>query len=179
MAAVMTREAMAAAYRAALERKKRERRNEYQSYSLAEERQAWVEGRTLKRISISAPEYRDPENLAEWIDDRLIERRVALHGLPESPVLYAVLAAARESTAAAAGALKAARGLAPAVQYCVYENLQLWRQSDAAGRTGADRLAAALSGEWSRLKLPEQDPALTEKPARRRRRWETVTEGAA
>lgn len=161
MTALMAPAEMAAACRAAVERKKAGRRVEYRSYTVQEERQAWLEGRELERVSIYAPEWRDPENLAEFLDDRVIEWGHA-QGSPEAPVMIAVAEAARESTAAAVRALKAARALPPEVAWNVYRNLDRWRALDEAGRMGVGPLVAALSAEWRRLKLPAEDPALAE-----------------
>ena len=170
-AAMMTDGEVQAAYRAALERKKTGRRNEYRSYSVAQERRAWLEGQELERVSIYSGEYRDPADLGQWLDDRVIDW--AHHrGTREAPLMITLAEAAREGTAAAVKALSAARGLPPDVQWTVYRNLQSWRSLDETGRLGADMLAAALLAEWSRLKLPEADPALTEQPGRKeRRRW--------
>lgn len=167
----MSRADQDAAYKAALERKKTERRVEYRANTVAEERQAWLEGRTLERMSIfTTPDWRAPQNLAEYLDDRLIEWAHA-GASPEAPVMIAVAEGARESTAAAVRALKAAKELTPEAAWSVYQNLDRWPGIDETRRLGADRLTAALLAEWRRLKLPEEDPALAEakrqRPARR------------
>ena len=155
----MTRGEMTAAYKAALERKKAGRRVEYRSYTLEEERRAWLEGRELERVSLYASEWRDPETLAEWLDDRAIEWGHSM-GTPEAPVMFTLTEAARENAEAAARALKAVQGLPPEVQWNCYQNLDGWRRLDETGRLGAGPLVSALLAEWRRLKLPAEDPAI-------------------
>lgn len=171
MAGLLSREEIAAAYKAALDRKKTGRRQEYQSHTEAERRLAWVEARELPRSNLHAPEWRDAENLGEWLDDRVIEWAHAA-ACPEAPLMITLAEAARDSTAEALKALRAARDLPAAVQWNVFQNLGKWDRADDRGRTLGDRLAAALLGEWSRLKLPEKDPAATQQAKRRQRHWE-------
>ena len=78
--------------------------------------------------------------------------------MPVPALMVAVAEAARESTAAAAGALSAAKQLTPAAAWDVYQTLQGWPGADAR-RLGAD-LAWALTAEWRRLELPVEDPEL-------------------
>jgi hypothetical protein len=184
--ALMTREQVTAAHKAALERKKRDRENVYKSYTVAEERQAWLEGRELERISIYSAPYRDPATLAEWLDDRVLEwGQRLMRDRPEAALMVAVAEAARESTAAAARALKAARELTAAEAWAVYQNLDGWPALDPTRRLGADLLGAALTAEWRRLKLPTEDPAAdtaageTADRRRRRRRWGAIETEAA
>ena len=163
---------------------KGDRENVYRSYTLQEERQAWLEGRDLERVSISAAPFRDPETLAEWLDDRVIEwGQQLLQGSPEAAVIVTVAEAAREGAAAAVRALGAAKQLTPAAAWNVYQTLQGWPGADDR-RLGAD-LAAALTAEWRRLKLPEKDPAPetgaeeTADRRRKRRRWGAIEAEAA
>src|SRR5579875_1040108 len=83
-------------YEAARERIE-ERRNVYQSYTVEEERRAWLEERAPPCTGIHEPEFRAPKTPGEYFDDRTVERGPQFHGLPETPVLYAIAAAARES----------------------------------------------------------------------------------
>lgn len=143
-------------YQAALQRLG-ERRNGYATYSEAERRRAWLEGRTLPRMDPFAPRFRPPETAAEYFDDRLIEWG-RLPGDPAAPVLVAVADAARESAAAVVQAVKAAKRLDRRVQWVIFSNLLLWKGGNEAAKTGADRIVSAALGEWSRLRLPETDP---------------------
>jgi hypothetical protein len=175
----MERPEMAAARAEAIGRKKQDRRNVYTTYTDAEELRARLDGVTLPRVGINAPEFRDPVTLAEFWDDRVIEW--SGQGFPEAPVMTAVAVAVRDGGAdAARAAVAAARLLEPAVQWSVYLNLKRWEALGDAARFGADRTVGQVLGEWSRLKLPTEDPATAEQPPRRRRhRWETDTEATA
>jgi hypothetical protein len=153
MTVMTARDEVAAAYAAALERKQ-DRRNVYRSYTEAERRQAWLKDRPLPNISINAPEFREPKTAGEFFDDRIIERG-KLTGFPETPVLVAIAAAARESAAAAVAAAKAAKGLERPVQAVAYANLLLWKGHPEAGVTDAERVVVAVLNEWSRLRLTE------------------------
>jgi hypothetical protein len=152
-----SRAALREIYEAALARYQQDRRNKWHSYTEAERRQAWVEGRELPRMDLYAPEYRPPETAAEFFDDRIIEWGHR-PGFPEAPVLIEVAAAARESAEAAVQAVRAARRLDRRIQWVIYQNLLSWKQHSNADRTGADRTARAVLAEWSRLGLPEEDP---------------------
>jgi hypothetical protein len=170
----MSRDEVTAAYQAAVERKKRDRRNDDRLYSRGERLKAEMQDTELPRNSVFAPEWREAASAAEWWDDRLMERNRSLHWLPETPLLYSLAVALRDGEAAAAlAAVKAARQLEPAVQFCVYENLRLWRGHDLASKFSAERAVDRVLAEWDRLKLPTGDPALAEQPARRRRKWDT------
>jgi hypothetical protein len=171
--ALMTRDEIAAARNAARERYEA-RRNVYRSYSERERRAAWLEERELPSCGIYDPEFRDPETPAEWLDDVVLQWGGTMRALAEAPVMVAVAEAARESAAAAVKALGAARELAPAAQWSVFQNIRSWRSQDESGRLGTVRLTAALLDGWSRLKLPEEDPGLERKPRRRNRPWEVV-----
>jgi hypothetical protein len=179
MAALMTREEIAAAYRAALERV-RGRRNEYVPVSERERREAWLEGRELPRHDWRAPAFRAPVTLGEWADDVVVAwGQPGLQGDPATPVIIGLAEASRDGAAAAAGALKAARGLPPASQWAVYQNLQAWRTDDGSGRLGTDLLALALLDEWGKLRLATEDPATATPGRRRRRPWEIEAEAAS
>jgi hypothetical protein len=185
----MTRDEVTAAYGAAVERKKRDRRNVYVSYSDAEELQARLDGRQLEKVSLYAPEFKDPSSAAEWWDDLVIRHGSPLGGggFPGSPVLVAVAAAARDGGAdAARAALRGARQLEPQVQFSVYRNLELWRKEHTAYRFGTDLIVGQVLAEFERLKLQAEDPATDtasdETAARRRKRrpWDiTETEATA
>jgi hypothetical protein len=180
--ALMTRDEVAAVFGAALERKKRDRRNVYVSYSDAEELQARLDGRQLEKVGLYAPEFKDPISAAEWWDDLVIRHGSPLGGgsFPGSPVLVAVAAAARDGGAdAARAALKGARQLEPQVQFSIYRNLVLWRKEDAAYRFGADLIVGQVLAEYERLRLPTEDPAAKTQGKRRRRAWDKLTESEA
>lgn len=81
--------------------------------------------------------------------------------LPETPVLFAVAAAARGGGLAAAVAAvrsSGARRLDRRAQWVVYQCLGDWRGAGNAGRFGADRVVAAVVAEWARLGLAVSDP---------------------
>jgi hypothetical protein len=180
MGALMTRDEIAEAHQAALARKRHDRTNTYRAYSDAEELQARLEGRRLERVSIYAPEFKDPESAADWWDDRILERNSSHWGFPEVPVLFAVAVAARDGgPGAAREAVRAARQLQPAVQWTVYRNFQLWAKHETAIRFGADQVVGQVLAEWERMRLPTEDPAPKERPPRRQRRWEIETEAAS
>lgn len=155
-------------YEAAIGRLKRDRSNDVRSYTREEEREARMDGRTLPRHDWNAPDYRDARTAAEFFDDRIITHGSPLGGgsMPAAPVLVAVADAARESAAAAVEALAAARQLEPQVQFNVYRNLLLWKSAADAGTTGAAVTVSALLREYSRLRLPEEDPSAP-KPEKR------------
>jgi hypothetical protein len=144
-------------YQAALERVKA-RRNEWRSCSEAERRRAWVECRELPpRQDLNVPSLRPPETAADFFDDRICEW-AGLRGDPVMPVLLAVADAARGGADAAVKAVRAARQLDVRAQWVACQNLSIWRQHGHAAKTGADRIVAAVLGEWSRLKLARTDP---------------------
>ena len=133
------------------------RRNVYRSYTDTEELRARLEGRTLPRVPLDAPDFRGPETVSEFFDSRLIERR-QFFGCPEVPLLYEVAEAARQDAAAAVRALKAARKLDPRTQWVIHQAITEWRRCEGADKTGAERTVSALLAEWSRLRLAEEDP---------------------
>ena len=147
---------MREAWEAARERREA-RRNVYQSYTEAEELRARLEGRTLERVSIMAPQFRGPSTAAEFFDDRILERNSSFWGLRETPVLIEVAAAAREGAEAAVRAVKAARQLDRPAQWVVCQSITAWGRGDAA-KTGADQAVNAVLREWSRLRLQQGDP---------------------
>lgn len=158
MAATMERAGAAGAYAAAVERKKATRRNVYRCYTVAEERQAWIEGRELDRsVGLYSDEFAEPKTLAEFCDDRVIEWG-KLAGFPEAGVMVAVAAAARDGAGEAVKALTAARQLTPAQQWAAYRSLRAWPSLDVSKRLGVGPLVAALSAEWARLRLATEDP---------------------
>lgn len=179
MAALMTREEIAAAWSAALARKREHRANVYRAYSEAEELQAKLDGRRLEKVSVYAPEFKDAESADQWWDDRIVERNSSWWGDPVTPVLFAVAVAARDSSAgAAAEAVRAAKQLEPRLQFSVYANLQLWRKHDGAFRFGAEQIVDRVLAEYERLRLPTEAPAAVAEPERRKRKWE-LTESEA
>jgi len=177
-AAVITPDDAAPVFAAALERKQ-SRRNVYVSYTEAERRQAWVECRELPNPPVNGPEFAAPKSAGEWWDDRIVERWT-VRGWPETPLLVVTAAAAAwDGDDAARAALRAAGNLEPALQWTVFQNLRLWRSHADAARFGVERTVDVLLAEWSRLKLPERDPAVTRKTPRRRRSWETAAAAEA
>ena len=181
----MTRDEIAAAWKAALERKQA-RKQEYTTYTDAEELRARLEGVTLERVGLYAPDYKDPRTAAEWWDDRIAERNRSHWDFPQTPLLATLAVLLHDGDAGGArAALKAARGLEPAVQWCAYRNLLLWRGHADASRFGAERAVDQVLAEWERLKLPTEDPAAdtasdeTADRRRRRRPWVTPTEAAS
>ncbi|HEY1914249.1 MAG TPA: hypothetical protein VGH27_01625 [Streptosporangiaceae bacterium] len=147
-----------AVYLAARERLE-ERANVYRSHTEAEKRQAWLRGEELSGPGIYSDPYRAPGTLAEWLDDRIVERNSSFHQCPETGVLFAILAAAREGGATAAvAAVRPARQLDPRAQWTAYENVRSWRGHPAAAKFAADSLMNAVLAEWSRLRLAEEDP---------------------
>ena len=144
------------AYAAAVERRKA-RANHYRSYSDSDELKARLEGRTLERVSITAPEYREPSSPAEFWDERIIEAGgAAKRSWPELAFLAGLAAAARDGEAAARAAVRDARQLEPAQQWAAFQNLVRWK-ADAA-RFGAERTVNAVLTEWSRWDLAEEEP---------------------
>ena len=135
------------------------RRNVHQSPSEAERRKAWMEVRELPQGTLYAPRFRPPSSAAEYFDDKIIERNRQYWGLPETAVLLEVAAAARENASAAVRAVRAARKLDARVQWVVCQNVREWGRDGDAARTGADRITAAVLGEWHRLGLQEEAPA--------------------
>ncbi len=117
-----------------------------------------MEARELPRDSLYAPEFREPSSVAEFFDDRVLERDRQFWDLPETPLLLEVADAARESADAAVRAVRAARRLDVRVQWVIYQNLVLWKGGNKAATTGADRIVSAVLGEWSRLRLTAEDP---------------------
>lgn len=180
MGAVMTRDEVAAAFRAAVERRNTERRY-VREWTVAERREAWLDGRELPERRLHDPDYRRPETAADFWDDRIIERNSSLHGFPETPVLYTLAVALRDGDEGAAhAAVTAARHLEPRVQFCVYRNLQLWGKRDEAFRFGADQAVGQVLAEYERLGLPTKEPAAEERAERRRAPWDiTETEAAS
>jgi hypothetical protein len=176
MAALMTREQVAEAHKAAMGRKEA-RRQVYTTYTDAEELRARLDGVTLPRVGLYAPDYRDPSTGAEWWDDRVAERNSSTWGFPETPLLTALAVLLHDGDDdGAREALKAARGMEPAVAWCVYRNLGHWQKHPDASRFGADRAVGRVLAEWERLRLPAEDPAAApEAKPRRRRPWEKLT----
>jgi hypothetical protein len=152
---LMTRDEVTAVYQAALERKKRERRY-VREYTAAEKRQAWTEDRELPERGLHDPDW-VTRSAADFWDDMIIRHGSPLGGgaFPESLVLVAVAAAARESAEAAVRALGAGRHLSPAAQAAVFENLRTWKAEPAAMQYGADRVVGQLLAEWDRLELAQ------------------------
>jgi hypothetical protein len=157
MAALMTVDEVGVAWRAAVARMQEGRRNEYRSYTRAEQLRAELDGRTLPRLDLNAPEFRGPRTLAEFLDDRVIERG-RLAGMPETPLLVTIAEAARGGAEAAVRVVRLARQLEPRIQLVVYRNLEIWRASGDADATGARGLVAAVLAEWSRFRLPDREP---------------------
>lgn len=176
-AALMTREQVTAARKAAVERIRGRHRGEFRTHTEAERREAWIRGEELIPHDWHAPAVRPPENFGEWADDQVCVWGQMTTG--EGALLAGVLEAARDGAEAACRALRAARDLTPAQQFAVYLNFRDWRTADRADRLGADRLALALLAEWRRLKLPEEDPVAAAQAPRRRRRWEIEAEATA
>lgn len=171
----MDRAQVAAARQAALARLRGTRRNPDAGHTEAERRQAWAEGRELPRLDLYGPQWKPPAVPAEFFDDRVIEW--GRLGFAETPVMVTIAAAGRDGAAAAVQAVRAAREVAPAVAWNVFQNMERWRAHDDAVRTGADRVVAAMLGEWGRLRLPEADPAPKER-RRRQRPWEIEAEAS-
>jgi hypothetical protein len=177
MAAVMTREEIAAARTAAVERVRGRHSGEYRTHTEQQRREAWIRGEELTPHDWHAPAVRPAETLGDWLDDRVLEWGQMPHG--EGALLVTVLEAARDSAEAACRALKAARALTPPQQWGAYRNISDWRTEDRASRLGAERLALALLAEWDRLRLPTEAAAAQPAATRRRRPWETAETEAA
>lgn len=158
-AALMTRDEMGAVFRAAVARLREGRRNVYQSYSRADRLRAELDGRTLPSASIFSPEFRGPETVAEFFDDRIIEWG-KMPGDPVAPVLLAIADAAREDLEAAVRMVKTARQLDKRAQWTAYQNLLKWKQGSrsANATAAAERIVNTVLGEWSRLHLAEGNP---------------------
>jgi hypothetical protein len=142
--------------RAAATERVKARRTGWTSYSDAERRQAWLEGRELPRQSINDPAFAPPSSLAEFADDLVI----TWGALPfePGPALAVIADAVRDGREAAVRAVRAARRLTRAEQWAAYQNIDRARHQPDAARTGADRVLLAVLGEWSRLKLADTDP---------------------
>jgi hypothetical protein len=177
MGALMTRDEVAAAYRAALERRSLERRFT-REWTEAERRQAWVDNVELPERRLYDPDYKNAESARDFWDDRILERNSSWFGRPETPALSALAVAARDGGDLAA-AVKLAQRLEPRAQWAVFGQLGLWRKHGDALRFGADRIVDRALAEWERLKLPTEDPAAKARPERRRRRWEIEQETPA
>lgn len=157
--ALMTREQIAAAFAAAVERRDRERPNDYRSYTEAEELQAKLDGRKLERVPVTAPVHKDAETSGQWWDDRLLERNNSTWWHPDTPVMFAVAVAARDGgRRAAVEAVRAARQLEPAAQWDAWRNLRTWRGHPLAVRFGAEDVLNGVLAEWERLRLATEEP---------------------
>lgn len=170
----MTRAEVAAASAAALARKRESRTNVYRAYTRVERLRAELEERELPQSAgLFSPEFSGPRTASDFWDDRVLERNRSWWDFPETPLLVTLAVLLRDGDHdGARAALKAARNLDPAVQFCVYENLRLWKANADAPRWDAEGAVNGLITEWGRQKLPTEDPALNQQPARRRRKWE-------
>lgn len=171
MGALMTREEVAAAWNAAVERRSRERRY-VRDWTELERRQAWLENRELPERRLYDPDF-TTKSAADFWDDRIIERNSSWWGRPETPVLTALAAAARDGSGdGVLAAVKLARHLTPAAQFAVFGQLRLWRRHEDAPRFGAEQAAGRILAEYERLRLPVEDPAQKQQAERRKPPWE-------
>lgn len=127
-----------------------------ESYSESERLRARLDERTLPKVDLYAPKFRPPATLAEWIDDRVLER-APLTGCPETGPLVTLLEAMRQGRAEAVKAVRAARALDRGAQAVAYRNIVAWRQQADAAKLGAETLINAVDAEWSRQHLAERD----------------------
>lgn len=154
MTAVMDRDVIAEAHRAALARHE-ERRVHFRQYTRAQELQAELDGRTLEYVPVNSPPFREARTAAEFWDDQLLRFASPLNSCPENRVIAAVAIAARDGGAdAAVAAVRAARDLTRPKQYAVFANLTSLAADRDGARFGADRVIGQVLAEFTgRLKL--------------------------
>jgi hypothetical protein len=148
---------MRAVRAAAVERKKRERTNHYESYTELERLRAKLDGRELPRMDPFMDTFAGAATASQFFDDRILEWTSA-SWVPVGLVLVAIADAAQEGAGAAIAEVKPARQLDRAAQWTVYQNLEHWRQHADAAKTGAEAIVRAVEREWARLGLAEADP---------------------